>query len=59
MSKPKETTIEVLMADALVRITAIQNLLISKNVFSQEEFMRQVEEIAKALSGVIDKTRSL
>lgn len=49
----QELTNDVLMADVMLRITAIEKLLIDKGVFSQEELNQTTEEIAKRVAKVV------
>jgi hypothetical protein len=49
----EELTNSLLIADALLRLRAIENLLVAKGVFTQEEFSKEMEvitaQIAKSL----------
>lgn len=49
----QELTNDVLMADVMLRITAIEKLLIEKGVFTQEELSTTTEEIAKRVAKVV------
>lgn len=51
--KKPELTNEILMADVMLRITAMEKLLIEKGVFTQEELNNITEEIAKRVYKVI------
>lgn len=51
--KKQELTSDVLMADVMLRITAIEKLLIEKKVFTQEELTACTEEIAKKVAKVV------
>jgi dihydroneopterin aldolase len=51
--KTKEVSADVMMADIMLRLTAIEKLLIDKNIFTQEEFFQTMEEIAKKVSQVL------
>ena len=49
----KEITNDVLMADVMLRITAVEKLLIEKGVFTQAELTEATEEIAKRVAKVV------
>lgn len=49
----QEVTNDVLMADVMLRVTAIEKLLIEKGVFTQEELTQSTEEIAKRVAKVV------
>lgn len=49
----QELTNDVLMADVMLRVTAIEKLLIEKGVFTQEELTQTTEEIAKRVAKVV------
>ncbi len=49
----QELTNDVLMADVMLRVTAIEKLLIEKGVFTQEELTNSTEEIAKRVAKVV------
>lgn len=49
----KEFTNDIMLADAMLRITAIERLLIEKGVFTQEELIKTTEEIAKSVAKVV------
>lgn len=51
--KKKELTNDVLMADIMLRVTAMEKLLIEKGVFTQEELTSTTEEIAKRVAKVV------
>jgi len=48
-----ELTNDVLMADIMLRVTAIEKLLIEKGVFTQTELTAATEEIAKRVAKVV------
>lgn len=52
-TKKPELTNDILMADVMLRITAIEKLLIEKGVFTQEELTASTEEIAKRVAKVV------
>jgi polygalacturonase len=59
MTDNKKLTMEVLLADTMLRITAIEKLLIEKSVFSKEELLQLMTEISKSVSKVIlEKAKS-
>lgn len=49
----KELTNDVLMADIMLRITAVEKLLIEKGIFTQAELSEATEEIAKRVAKVV------
>lgn len=49
----QEITNDILMADVMLRVTAIEKLLIEKGVFTQEELSKSTEEIAKRVAKVV------
>jgi TPP-dependent pyruvate/acetoin dehydrogenase alpha subunit len=51
--KKVEITTEVLLADVMLRITAIEKLLIEKGIFTQEELSTSTDEIAKRVAKVV------
>ena len=52
-TKKPELSNDVLMADVMLRITAMEKLLIEKGVFTQEELSAATEEIAKRVAKVV------
>lgn len=51
--KKQEITADVLIADVMLRITAIEKLLLDKNIISKEELIKCTEEIASKISQVL------
>jgi TPP-dependent pyruvate/acetoin dehydrogenase alpha subunit len=49
----QELTNDVLMADVMLRVTAIEKLLIEKGIFTQEELTKTTEEIAQRIAKVV------
>jgi len=49
----QELTNDIMMADVMLRITAIEKLLIEKGVFTQDELTASTEEIAKRVAKVV------
>lgn len=49
----KELTSDIMMADIMLRVTAIEKLLIEKGVFTQDELNSTTEEIAKRVAKVV------
>jgi TPP-dependent pyruvate/acetoin dehydrogenase alpha subunit len=49
----KELTNDILMADVMLRVTAIEKLLIEKGIFTQTELTATTEEIAKRVAKVV------
>jgi hypothetical protein len=50
---PKDLANDMMMADVMLRITAIERLLIEKGFFTTEEFAKTTEEIAKNVAKVV------
>ncbi len=46
----KGLTSDVLIADALLQLRALEKILIDKGVFTQEEFAREMEAITKQIT---------
>lgn len=46
----QDLTNDVLMADVLIRLKSLETLLISKGVFTENEFKFQIKEITQLLS---------
>jgi len=49
----QELTNDIMMADIMLRITAIEKLLIEKGIFTQDELTASTEEIAKRVAKVV------
>lgn len=49
----KDLTSDIMVADVMLRITAIEKLLIEKGVFTQAELAATTEEIAKKVAKVV------
>jgi hypothetical protein len=49
----QNVTNDILMADVMLRVTAMEKLLIEKGVFTQEELTATTEEIAKRVAKVV------
>jgi predicted protein tyrosine phosphatase len=49
----QEITNDILMADVMLRITALEKLLIEKGLFTQEELTVATEDIAKRVAQVV------
>jgi hypothetical protein len=55
----KEITTDVLLADIMLRLTAIETLLITKGVFTDVEFRQTMEDIAqKVTKTILDKAKA-
>lgn len=52
-NKKNEITTDVLLADIMLRVTAMEKLLIEKKVFTQEELTKTTEEIAQRVAKVV------
>lgn len=53
MTKKNEFTNDMMMADALLRLKALENLLINKGIITQEEFSNEMGTIAAQIAKVI------
>ena len=53
MTEKKEITQEILMADAMLRLTTLEKLLIDKGILTKQEIVDESESIAKHISKVI------
>ena len=49
---PKLTN-EILLADAMIRLTALERVLIRKGIISSEEFTKEVDAVANQVSEAI------
>ena len=49
----KEITSDILIADTMLRLTALERLLLDKQVFSRDELVLVTEDIAKQVSKII------
>ena len=47
---------DVLILDLLVRMTAIENILIGKNVISEDDYKASVEEIREKIKSKIEES---
>lgn len=52
-TKKPDLTNDIMMADIMLRVTAIEKLLIDKGVFTQEELTAATEDIAKRVAKVV------
>jgi len=52
-SSKSELTSEILIADIMLRITAMEKLLLEKNLFTKEELLATTQDIAKSVAKVI------
>lgn len=48
-----EVTIDLLIADALLRVTAIEKILIEKKICTQDELSKATDEIAKRVAKIV------
>lgn len=51
--QPNELSNEMMMADALLRLRAIENLLMAKGIFTKEEFSQEMSAIATQIAKTI------
>jgi hypothetical protein len=55
-----ELTTDVLLADVLIRLTVLEKLLISKDVFSQEELTQLTQSLTEQISqAIVSKTKTV
>lgn len=52
-NKKNELTTDVLLADIMLRLTAVEKLLIEKKAFTQEELSKTTDEIAQRVAKVV------
>lgn len=52
-NKDDELNSSLLIADVMLRLTALEKILIDKKVFTQEELVSTTEEIAKRIAKVV------
>lgn len=50
---PENLTSDILIADALVRLTALEKLLLQKNIITQEEYSQMVDELVEKVSKAV------
>jgi hypothetical protein len=48
-SKKSDPTSDVLVADALLKMQALQNLLVRKGIISNEEFAEEVNSVSRTI----------
>lgn len=48
--KIQELTNDVLIADAMIRLKSLETLLISKGIFTEEEFKIQMKDITELIT---------
>jgi hypothetical protein len=53
MNKKEELTNDVLIADALIRLQTLEDMLVAKGIFTKEEYFKQMEVIATQIQKVI------
>lgn len=46
-------TSDVMIADALLRVKTLENILIAKGVFTREEYNQEMENVTKVIAKVI------
>lgn len=55
----KDITSEVMLADLMLRVTSLESILITKGIFTKEEFSAVNEEIAKKVAKIVlEKTKT-
>jgi hypothetical protein len=58
MSDKKETTSDVLVADAILRLQSMQNILVRKGYFTNEEFSVEIKEVSNnILKAILQKAQ--
>jgi hypothetical protein len=54
MTKPTEKlTNDVLIADTLLRVKAMENILVAKNIFTREEFQAELQQVTEIITKAI------
>ena len=60
MSEPKQNQIkteplanDVLIADTLLRVKAMENILVAKNIFTREEFQAELQQVTEIITKAI------
>jgi hypothetical protein len=53
---PTKITNEVLLADVMIRVTALERVLIKKGIISVEEFSAEVDVVANQVSEAVLKS---
>lgn len=48
--KKTELTNDILIADALVRLKALENILVGKGILTIEEFNKEMEDVANKIA---------
>lgn len=59
MNKKEAQTItsDILIADALLRVKTLENILISKGLFTREEYNQAMEDVTKQIAkAILDKS---
>lgn len=55
----KDITSEVMLADLMLRVTSLESILVTKGIFTKEEFSAVNEEIAKKVAKIVlEKTKT-
>lgn len=53
-----ETSINVLIADAVLRLQAMQNIFVKKGLFTDKEFQLEVEQVSKnIMKSILEKAK--
>lgn len=50
---PKEFASDIMLADVMLRVTAMEKLLVEKGIFTKDELANTTEEIAKSVAKVV------
>ncbi len=53
MDKKQEASIDILIADIMIRLTTMEKLLVAKGVFTQEEYIKELELLATNVAQVV------
>lgn len=49
----KESTVEVLLADLMLRLNTLEKILIEKKIINQEEYIQELDALAKNVAQVV------
>lgn len=50
MDKDQEFTTEMMIADILLRLKSLENILIAKGVLSEDQYLKEMEKVAQQIS---------
>lgn len=56
--KPETLTNDVLIADTLLRVKAMENILVAKNIFTREEFQAELQQVTEIITkSIMEKVK--